>query len=76
MTTTEFAAERTLESPSLICCAIRSTRRVGRPITREDLREYALDYYEPYAAFSTYLQKLALRLDARPHAPRRAGEHG
>jgi pyrroloquinoline-quinone synthase len=32
-------------------------------LTREDLREYALDYYEHVRAFPTYLAALALRLE-------------
>jgi len=63
MTTTEFAAELTLESPSLICCAIRSTSVVGRPINARRLARVCAGLLRACARVSTYLAELALRLD-------------
>jgi len=64
MTTAEFAAEldARIARFDLLCHPFYKAWSEGQ-LTREDLREYALDYYEHVSAFPTYLAELALRLD-------------
>ncbi len=64
MTTAEFAAEldARIAKFDLLCHPFYKAWSEGQ-LTREDLREYALDYYEHVRAFPTYLAELALRLD-------------
>src|SRR3981081_3513022 len=64
MTNAEFAAEldARIAKFDLLCHPFYKAWSEGQ-LTREDLREYALDYYEHVRAFPTYLAELALRLD-------------
>jgi pyrroloquinoline-quinone synthase len=64
MTTAEFAAEldARIAKFDLLCHPFYKAWSEGQ-LTREDLREYALDYYEHVKAFPTYLAELAIRLD-------------
>jgi pyrroloquinoline-quinone synthase len=64
MTTAEFSAEldARIAKFDLLCHPFYKAWSEGQ-LTREDLREYALDYYEHVRAFPTYLAELALRLD-------------
>ena len=64
MTTAEFAVEldARIAKFDLLCHPFYKAWSEGQ-LTREDLREYALDYYEHVRAFPTYLAELALRLD-------------
>src|SRR5258706_289537 len=64
MTTAEFAAklDARIAKFDLLCHPFYKAWSEGQ-LTREDLREYALDYYEHVRAFPTYLAELALRLD-------------
>ncbi len=64
MTTAEFSAEldARIAKFDLLCHPFYKAWSEGQ-LTREDLREYALDYYEHVRAFPTYLAELAMRLD-------------
>jgi pyrroloquinoline-quinone synthase len=64
MTTAEFAAEldARIAKFDLLCHPFYKAWSEGQ-LTREDLREYALDYYEHVRAFPTYLAELAMRLE-------------
>jgi len=64
MTTVEFSAEldARIAKFDLLCHPFYKAWSDGQ-LTREDLREYALDYYEHVRAFPTYLAELALRLN-------------
>ena len=64
MTTAEFAVELDgrIAKYDLLCHPFYKAWSEGQ-LTREDLREYALDYYEHVRAFPSYLAELALRLD-------------
>jgi pyrroloquinoline-quinone synthase len=64
MTTAEFSAEldARIAKFDLLCHPFYKAWSEGQ-LTREDLREYALDYYEHVRAFPTFLAELALRLD-------------
>src|SRR5258708_40289410 len=64
MTTAECAAEldARIAKVDLLCHPFYKAWSEGQ-LTREDLREYALDYYEHVRAFPTHLAELALRLD-------------
>jgi pyrroloquinoline-quinone synthase len=64
MTTAEFAAEldARIAKFDLLCHPFYKAWSEGQ-LTREDLREYALDYYEHVRAFPTYLAELAVRLN-------------
>ena len=55
------ALEETLAA--MTCYAIRLQGMDRRPATRDDLREYASDYYHHVAAFPAYLSALHSRLD-------------
>ena len=65
MTTAEFAAEldARIAKFDLLRHPFYKAWSEGQ-LTRGDLREYALDYYEHVRAFPTYLAELALRLEA------------
>src|SRR5258706_6162805 len=65
MTTAEFAAklDARIAKFDLLCHPFYKAWSEGQ-LTRGDLREYALDYYEHVRAFPTYLAELALRLEA------------
>src|SRR4030081_3813907 len=64
MTTAEFAVEldARIAKYDLLCHPFYKAWSEGQ-LTREDLREYALDYYEHVRAFPTHLAELAMRLD-------------
>jgi pyrroloquinoline-quinone synthase len=64
MTTAEFAAEldARIAKFDLLCHPFYKAWSEGQ-LTRGDLREYALDYYEHVRAFPAYLAELALRLE-------------
>ena len=64
MTTAEFSAEldARIAKFDLLCHPFYKAWSEGQ-LTRDDLREYALDYYEHVHAFPTYLAELAMRLD-------------
>jgi pyrroloquinoline-quinone synthase len=64
MTTAEFSAEldARIAKFDLLCHPFYQAWSEGQ-LTRDDLREYALDYYEHVRAFPTYLAELALRLE-------------
>jgi len=64
MTTAEFAAglDARIAKFDLLCHPFYKAWSEGQ-LTRDDLREYALDYHEHVRAFPTYLAELALRLD-------------
>ena len=64
MTTAEFAAEldARIAKYDLLCHPFYQAWSEGK-LTREDLREYALDYHEHVRAFPSYLAELAMRLD-------------
>jgi pyrroloquinoline-quinone synthase len=64
MTTAEFAAEldARIAKFDLLCHPFYKAWSEGQ-LTREDLQEYALDYFEHVHAFPSYLAELAMRLD-------------
>ena len=64
MTTAEFAVEldARIAKFDLLCHPFYKAWSEGQ-LTREDLREYALDYFEHVQAFPSYLAELAMRLD-------------
>jgi pyrroloquinoline-quinone synthase len=64
MTTAEFSAEldARIAKYDLLCHPFYQAWSEGK-LTREDLREYALDYHEHVRAFPSYLAELAMRLD-------------
>ena len=64
MTTAEFTVEldARIAKFDLLCHPFYKAWSEGQ-LTRDDLREYALDYYEHVRAFPTYLAELAMRLD-------------
>ncbi len=64
MTTAEFATEldARIAKFDLLCHPFYKAWSEGQ-LTRDDLREYALDYYEHVRAFPSYLAELAVRLD-------------
>ena len=64
MTTAEFAVEldARIAKFDLLCHPFYKAWSEGK-LTREDLREYALDYYGHVRAFPSYLAEFALRLD-------------
>jgi pyrroloquinoline-quinone synthase len=64
MTPVEFSAEldARIAKFDLLCHPFYKAWSEGQ-LTREDLREYALDYYEHVQAFPSYLAELAMRLD-------------
>ena len=67
MTTAEFSAalDARIAKFDLLCHLFYKAWSEGQ-LTRDDLREYALDYYEHVRAFPGYLAELALRLDEGP----------
>jgi pyrroloquinoline-quinone synthase len=67
MTAAEFTAEldARIAKFDLLCHPFYKAWSAGE-LTREDLREYALDYFEHVRAFPTYLAELALRLEDGP----------
>jgi pyrroloquinoline-quinone synthase len=67
MTAAEFTAElgARIAKFDLLCHPFYKAWSAGE-LTREDLREYALDYLEHVRAFPTYLAELALRLEDGP----------
>lgn len=64
MTTTEFFDEldSRIAKYDLLCHPFYKAWSAGR-LTREDLREYAQDYYHHVEAFPSYLAALGLRLE-------------
>jgi pyrroloquinoline-quinone synthase len=64
MTTAEFTAalDARIAKYDLLCHPFYKAWSEGQ-LTCNDLREYALDYYEHVRAFPTYLAELAMRLD-------------
>ena len=64
MTTAEFVTEldARIAKFDLLCHPFYKAWSEGQ-LTREDLREYALDYFEHVQAFPSYLAELAMRLD-------------
>lgn len=64
MTTTEFFNEldTRIAKYDLLCHPFYKAWSAGR-LTREDLREYAQDYYHHVEAFPSYLAALGLRLE-------------
>ncbi len=64
MTTAEFSAEldARIAKYDLLCHPFYQAWSEGK-LTREDLRDYALDYHEHVRAFPSYLAELAMRLD-------------
>jgi pyrroloquinoline-quinone synthase len=64
MTTEEFfeQLEARIAQHDLLCHPFYRAWSAGE-LTREDLREYARDYYHHVAAFPTYLAELGIRLD-------------
>jgi pyrroloquinoline-quinone synthase len=64
MTTTEFFQEldTRIAKYDLLCHPFYKDWSAGR-LTREDLREYAQDYYHHVEAFPSYLAALGLRLE-------------
>jgi pyrroloquinoline-quinone synthase len=64
MTTAEFISEldARVAKFDLLCHPFYKAWSEGQ-LTREDLREYALDYFEHVQAFPSYLAELAMRLD-------------
>jgi len=67
MTAAEFTVEldARIAKFDLLCHPFYKAWSAGE-LTREDLREYALDYYEHVRAFPSYLAELALRLEDGP----------
>lgn len=64
MTIAEFNAEldARIAKYDLLCHPFYQAWSEGK-LTREDLRDYALDYHEHVKAFPSYLAELAMRLD-------------
>jgi pyrroloquinoline-quinone synthase len=64
MNTDEFFQEldRSIAKYDLLCHPFYKAWSAGK-LTRDDLREYAQDYYYHVEAFPTYLAELAIRLD-------------
>ena len=64
MTSQEFVREldARIAKYDLLCHPFYKAWSAGE-LTREDLREYALDYYEHVRAFPSYLAAFALRLN-------------
>ena len=64
MTPAEFTAEldARIAKFDLLCHPFYKAWSEGQ-LTREDLREYALDYFEHVESFPRYLAELAMRLD-------------
>src|SRR5262250_59118 len=64
MTTQQFFKEldKRIAKYDLLCHPFYQAWSAGE-LTREDLREYALDYYQHVQAFPTYLAAFALRLN-------------
>src|ERR1700739_3236430 len=64
METAEFFQELTarIAKYDLLCHPFYKAWSAGE-LTREDLREYAKDYYHHVEAFPTYLAELGIRLD-------------
>lgn len=64
MNTTEFFQQLAprVSQYDLLCHPFYKAWSAGR-LTREDLREYAQDYYHHVAAFPSYLAALAMRLE-------------
>src|ERR1700752_303439 len=64
MTTAEFFQEldSRIANYDLLCHPFYKAWSSGE-LTRDDLREYAQDYYEHVRAFPTYLAELGIRLD-------------
>src|SRR5437016_1340257 len=64
MTTAQFFEELDMRIAKydLLCHPFYQAWSVGE-LTREDLREYAKDYYHHVEAFPTYLAELGIRLD-------------
>ena len=64
MTTAEFAVDldARIAKFDLLCHPFYKAWSEGQ-LTREDLHEYALDYFEHVQAFPSYLAELAMRLD-------------
>jgi len=64
MTSKQFFAEldTRIAKYDLLCHPFYEAWSAGE-LTREDLREYALDYYEQVHAFPSYLAAFALRLN-------------
>ena len=67
MTTAEFNAEldARIAKFDLLCHPFYKAWSEGQ-LTREDLREYAMDYYEHVRAFPRYLAELGMRLEEGP----------
>ena len=64
MTTQEFFEQLNarIAKHDLLCHPFYKAWSAGE-LTREDLREYAMDYYHHVEAFPTYLAELGIRLD-------------
>ncbi len=64
MTTQEFfeQLDARIAKHDLLCHPFYKAWSAGE-LTREDLREYAMDYYHHVEAFPTYLAELGIRLD-------------
>src|ERR1700746_1774362 len=65
MTTKEFfeQMDARIAKYDLLCHPFYKAWSAGQ-LTREDLREYAQDYYHHVEAFPSYLAALGMRLDA------------
>src|SRR5206468_11255287 len=64
MTTTEFfkQLDARIARNDLLCHAFYKAGAAGE-LTREDLRDYARDYYHHVEAFAAYLAELSARLE-------------